>query len=375
MIIVKDKQRTLNLNHRAIYIMLSPKEKSRYGDTLSGIITNSALTKGLFQFYIIEKGNTPYEELPRDMTRATSMCNVMVRLVNSIHKTYCYGLDCIDFGKDADGIRAELDSFVRSVCEENIMQLEILEERQTNSAMVARQTYEDEAIVKVMFEEALSDGICHERNAPSALERLYSSTDLETSLELVLGALDSKLSRKVQMEYYERENPSFERPDISVSITMVPTGKTKKDGTEKIGWGFDICINQTHIPVHFGSNDQTFLYAALLFASRDGIALCRRDFTDYAPSKDQRWLQSKYRAFGFSSNFQKWYEAVKKKDAHRIDDAVSKIKGTLWDSLSGVSKKAYHYLCIVTDNARYKVRIHKDRIFLGPILIDRIARI
>ncbi len=374
MIIVKDKHRTLNLNHLAIYIMLSKEEKSRYGDTLSGIITDRTVTKGLFQFYIIEKGNTPYEELPRDMTRATSMCNVMVRLVNSIHQTYCYGLDCIDFGNGADSIRTELNSFVKSVCEENVMQLEILEERQTNSAIAARQTYEDEAIVKGMFEDALADVICQERDAPSALERIYSSTDLETSLEIVLGALGPKLSRKVGMEYYEREKP-LERPDISIQITKVPTGgKTKKDGTEKTGWGFDICINGTHIPVHFGSNDQTFLYAALLFASRDGIALGRKDFRNIASTKAQIWLHSKYRAFCFATDFCVWYNTVQTGNAHRIDDAVSKIKGTLWDILSVVSKRAYYYLCVVTKDESYKVRLNEDRIIIDTMLIKRMAK-
>ena len=62
MIIINDKNRILNLNHLAIYIMLSESEEREYGKKLSHLNNDLSLTKGIFQFAIVKKGTTPYEE-------------------------------------------------------------------------------------------------------------------------------------------------------------------------------------------------------------------------------------------------------------------------------------------------------------------------
>ena len=56
MIIINDKNRILNLNHLAIYIMLSESEEREYGKKLSHLNNDVSLTKGIFQFAIVKKG-------------------------------------------------------------------------------------------------------------------------------------------------------------------------------------------------------------------------------------------------------------------------------------------------------------------------------
>lgn len=55
MIIINDKNRILNLNHLAIYIMLSESEEREYGKKLSHLNNDVSLTKGIFQFAIVKK--------------------------------------------------------------------------------------------------------------------------------------------------------------------------------------------------------------------------------------------------------------------------------------------------------------------------------
>ena len=88
--------------------MLTAEEMAEYKDKLKTLNSFRKLTRGIFRFEIVEKGDTPYEMLPKDMTRTVTNCNVLVRLINSIHSIYCYGLDTIDLKLDEQELRAEL---------------------------------------------------------------------------------------------------------------------------------------------------------------------------------------------------------------------------------------------------------------------------
>ena len=142
MIIIDDERRILNLNHMAIYLMLTAEEMAMYGDKLKRLNNYRRVTRGIFRFEIVEKGSMPYEQLPKEMTRgAARACNLLVRLVNSIHKIYCYGLDFVDMSLDSDSIHNELNLIVDEICRKNIFQLDILEYRNTGTAMSALQMY------------------------------------------------------------------------------------------------------------------------------------------------------------------------------------------------------------------------------------------
>ena len=154
MIIITDRSRLLNLNHFAIYLMLKPNEIAQYGVKLKGLNRYSTVTKGIFQFYIVEKGNTPYEKLPEEMIRNMRHFNVMVRLVNTIRFTYCYGIELIDLETGIHSIVEQLKVFVENVCNEDIVHLDILSQRNTITSRAAIKYYRDNNIVKEMFEAA-----------------------------------------------------------------------------------------------------------------------------------------------------------------------------------------------------------------------------
>ena len=115
MVKIFDDQNCLELNLLAIYLMLTSEEMALYGDKLKDLNRFSTLTKGIFHFYIIEKGETPYNKLPKEMIRNMRHYNVMARLVDSIHVIYCYGLDEIDLEEDKSSIIKQLQVFVEQV--------------------------------------------------------------------------------------------------------------------------------------------------------------------------------------------------------------------------------------------------------------------
>ena len=155
MITIRDEQKTLNLNPKAIYLMLTSDEMAEYRNKLKNLNRCPSLTRKLFRFEIVEKGVSPYEKLSDDMKYNVRHYNVLVRLVNSIHNIYCYGMGKIDFDKDKKTIVDKLNSFVDSVCKENIMQLDILCQRPTSTSLYALKQYRDNNIVKEIFEAAL----------------------------------------------------------------------------------------------------------------------------------------------------------------------------------------------------------------------------
>lgn len=365
MIKIEDEKGLLNLNHMAIYLMLTAEEIALYSDKLKDLNRYTSLTRKLFRFDIIEKGDAPYEELPDAMKRNMRHYNVLVRLVNSIHGIFCYGMEEIDFKADLPEIVKELKIFIDDVCNEDIKQLDILCSRVTSTSVVAAKQYRDNNMIKEVFEAALKGEDVDTALAKARLESSSSSSDMATSRELMWGAINHKLAKKIEMDYCEREKP-FERPEIIVTIDKVDTGnKPRKDGSLKYGWGFDISLNGEHIPVYFGSADQTFLYASLLFAIVDEKVLKRKYFKEDAPSAIMAWLEEKYKPFYFRKKFNDWYDFAIKNDAKRIDQAVRGIREKLWEKLANGHKEAYYYLCVVNEG-RYKLRLRANQIKISP---------
>ena len=59
MITIKDRQRLLNLNYMAIYLMLTSDEIAQYGDKLKNLNRHTTLTRGLFHFDVVERRDNP----------------------------------------------------------------------------------------------------------------------------------------------------------------------------------------------------------------------------------------------------------------------------------------------------------------------------
>ena len=381
MITIKDRQRLLNLNYMAIYLMLTSDEIAQYGDKLKNLNRHTTLTRGLFHFDVVERGDNPYDELPKEITHATEGFNVMVRLINDIHEMYGYGLEKIDLGLEMSVLVKELNKFVDAVCEENIDRLDVLGNRNTGTSMAAMKKYRESNIVKEVFTRALKGKIENREESQELVQTAYPTPDMATSLDLAKGATDDKYALSIERDRCEREEPS-EKPDISIKVTYVKTGKVRKDGSRLKKLGMEFTINGDTVPVYLGSNDQKFLYFATLLAKMEGETLKRSDFSPLAPNdtvgkkrreRMEKWLHDRFCALIVTRNFNKWYKGVKE-DPHPVDHAKSRIKAALWKILSPKYKNAFYYTLILNENGRYKIRVSASHIEIDPKIMERINK-
>ena len=387
MIIIDDDKRILNLNHMAIYLMLTAEEMAGYKDKLKTLNSFRKLTRGIFRFEIVEKGDTPYEMLPKDMTRTVTNCNVLVRLINSIHSIYCYGLDSIDLKLDEQELRAELNSIVDDVCKKNIKQMEILCERHTSTAMQAVREYRAINIVKDTFERALEGEIIPKEECPTdQVQKIANTSDIKESRELMQEAFTDPVSEKIERERCEREAPST-IPSISITIKNVPTGKFYTETNRAIKkFGVELVINGDVVNVPITKIDQKMLYTAIVKAKMDGKILKRKDFTydDRNTSRDkkwretQQWLQGVFKMLSPDSTFDKWFLSANiAGPAARINDAKTKMNKDLWNALSLQYKDAYYYCCIAKEGtrkegARYAIRVDKNKLHIDKVFLNRL---
>lgn len=386
MIKIFDEQRCLNLNHLAIYLMLTSDEMALYGDKLEGLNRFSSLTKGVFRFAIVEKGETPYDKLPKEMIRNMRHYNVMARLVDSIHDIYCYGLDEIDLEGDKSSIHEQLKVFVEQVCKENIDHLDILYHRLSHSSRIKMRYYFDEDIVKELFEAALKGENAGNNNCKSVFQGSFISLDLKSSLEIAKSAADSKkeqMDLKIEKERCEREVPDY-KPQISITVkNIVKTNDNNPKGRLKKKPGVELNIDGNIVPVVFDSTDQTFLYIIIIMARKEGCIIRRSDFMHIEENPNDNikelllrnsmniWIKKRYQALGFKRDFEDWCRAIKN-DIHRMDDAASKIKRKLWERLCSKYKNAYFYCVIHNKYKFYDIPINGKDISIDPKIMELI---
>lgn len=388
---MQDPSGALSLNHFAIYLMLKQDEIARYGDKLKNINRYPAVTKGIYHFYIVEKGKAPYIKLPEKLYHNMYHSNVLVRLVNFIHGINCYGLDELDFEEDKPLLVDRLKAFVENVCEVNIHHLDILCGRHSKPSIDAMCYYREHQIVKELFESALKGEVIDKDNGKSTLQRVSNGTDLKTSLGLAKFAASGRstfLDSQAEKVLCQRIKPDY-RPQIRVNIKYVNTGKVRKDGSEEKKLGVELDIDGNIVPVCFGSTDPTFLYIITLMAILEDGYIERSFFRPYQqiklgiPSiyhKDVQtsrkkfvtWLEKRFKALAFNRRFDSWYSRVKD-DPHPLDVAMGRIRQTLWDALRKNFKDAYYYCVINNDDGYYLIRIDKDNICIDPKILERIT--
>lgn len=368
MITIKDKNSCLNLNHMAIYLMLTAEERRLYEEKLKDLNMCTSVTHGIFRFEIVERGDTPYENLPADMTRGVARnCNVLVRLVNSTHGKYCYGLDAIDLAQDKDTIRENLRLFVEDVCVENIDQLDILSHRDTKTAIMAKRMYDDCRIVAEVFEKALEGRTIRKEERPTQeMQRVSPASDLRMSYNIALEAYQNEHSEEIERKICESNAPG-QKPTISMYIKHVPNGYGK-NGREKKALGLQLIINGDVVNIPLTNTDWLVLYFAIIVAKLKGKTLSRGDFATGGEKK--RWLKGVFTALALNKNFDKWYDMIGKSGSTgRINNAKSKLNGYLWAALSSQYKEAYHYLFVDSKDprskdSRYEIRLNKAHIHL-----------
>ena len=374
MIVIDDRNLTLDLNLLDIYLMLTAEEQEQWGEKLKGLNTYRSMTRGIFRFVVVEKGDAPYNLLPVEMTRAVRDCNVLVRFVNSIHFCNCYGLDWVDFSMDAEGVRRELRGIVDEVCRKNIDQLDILRNRPTSSAESAYIRYARHNMVQETFEKALKGEIIPKEQVPTGLIGTLRALDARESQRLVHDILNYAPTESDDSMAEERHMP-VNCANVEVTIKKVKTGKQISNGTEKVAWGVALNIEGDVIEIPCPQKDQIMLYAAVLLAYKTGMDLTRRDFTDNAKTVKRIWLKKLFGAFGFDGDFNHWFEMINKNGkAARISDAKSKWNNRLHDALPDKYRNVYYYCCINmvdarTDSSNYMVKLNRRNIHFDERLL------
>lgn len=371
MITIDDPKRCLDLNHMAIYLMLTAEEKRLYGEKLKGLNSCTSITHGIFRFDIVEKGDTPYEQLPADMTRgAARNCNVLVRLVNSIHETYCYGLDYLDITKEEEEIRKDLKLIVDDICTKNINQLNILSNRNTETSILAKRMYDDCRIVADVFEKVLEGRTFRKEERPTQeMQRVSPASDPRKSDNIAREAYLNEHSEKIEREYCERNAPE-PAPAISMCIKNVPKG-ISKSGKQKTAFGVELTINGDVVNIPITETDFKFFYVALALATREGRRLSRRDFSDYGSTETKKWLKRVFTSLSLDRDFDEAFDKLKK----RIDDRKSKVNKLLWKGLSPQHKRAYYYIHIENQDSLYLLHLDKSCIQLADFIQDKYDRL
>lgn len=395
MIIINDPLRLLELNTLAIYLLLTPEENARYRDKLKSLNRYTTLTKGIFQFDFVVKGKTPYNKLPKEMIRKMRHYNVMVRLVNSIHGIYCYGMEEVDLEGDMPSIVKRLKVFVKNVCEVNIDHLDILYNRYSMPSLESMRYYSEKNIAKEMFEAALKGDDIDKVNGKQSLQETSPGSDIKTSLEIAKSAADSKkedFDKKIEKERCQNIRPDRE-PHITMTVKYVNTDRVLKGGRIKKKLGVEMNIDGNIVSVYFGSTDQTFLYIIVLLAALEKREIGTYDFlslesyTKYQPNFDlnhpnfsyrrirdkklKTWLKNRYNALRFIRDFDDWYLGVKN-DLHPLYVAMTGIKQRLWDTLYLQNKDAYYYSLLYNDCGLYRTRISASNIRVDPVIMERI---
>lgn len=127
----------------------------------------------------MERGDSPYELLPEELVRAVRRCNVFVRLINSIHGIFCYGLEYVDVSAATDCLVRDLGAFVDATCNEDLMQLEILATRSSMPSVQAMAYYTTHRLLAPVFQRALRLDTTDLGAARLAIETASQSADAQ----------------------------------------------------------------------------------------------------------------------------------------------------------------------------------------------------
>jgi hypothetical protein len=354
-----------------VYFMLDEDDYESFGSVIRGFNRSAELTRHLYKFGVVKRGAAGfYRGLPEDMVDALKQNNVIVRCINNIHSVGCYALANIDFTNDIEEVKRHLFNYISGVCELNIRQLDVLKGRNTKTAIQACKKYLDMNLVSEVFEAALDRNLKRNQrqgNAAEIMENRFKTVDIETSHEVLQGAVDDQQSSKLMREYRERHAPEY-KPEMTVRLTKVPA-KGKK---EKWGFLFDITDNNgtSHqFPLYLGNTDEAFLYAAVLFTRKTKDSCIYLNLFNSLENRALKfkWLRALYSKFYFNKAWNYWFTMATgrnngTRDLHRIYQAKGRVNGRLWEKMQNTCPEAYYYCAIGGDKKAYKVHLHDENV-------------
>lgn len=328
----------------------------------------NTLCRGIFTFEPIKKDDSYYNLLPDKLTRNTKGCNVLVRLINSIHKTYHYGFDTIDFSLPVEKLAVVMNDLVDDICRENINQLDIIFNRETETAYQAREEYTSSDVAKEVFENALQDKAHYTtietaRAAIQKIDHYPLAVDTETSNEQAQAAIGGKEYDKYLMKIHAENRP---QKACVVSVHVKNIFYITEKGKYKKGFGFEIVINGERFPIFLGSYAPTFLYICTLMGKKTGRHINRADFTLALDNDITKWYDDLFHKCSFHDpDFKIWYNRVNLQKGKPLDDILGKANKAIWHSISESYPEAFYYLNIGYDkkgDKDYKVKLSADNI-------------
>lgn len=320
-----DPKRWLNLNFAEIYVLLNADEYKTFQPRVQALNNNPAVRRGLFNITAVQRGKEMNSALPDSIKEMLTGFNVIVRLVDSIHGIYTYGIGSLNTSADDATWDAEFEDFSKQVCETNLRQLEILESRNTSTAIGAQQLYESMNLRRSVFEQAQQGTLGEDENF-----RFAESND-------ILRVSDAICSREVIESAVDAV-----RPDV---ISLLRSRPTRDDNSQLsvrvhlVGRRvhFEFRMYDKTVDIVFKGHSEDFLYAALLKSVTLRKSLNKESF-NRTDDSSVKWLQELHASLGYDY----FSTEISNMQGNRRHEAKSNINKKLRSKLHKLSSTAYN---------------------------------
>lgn len=257
-----DPKRWLNLNFAEIYVLLNADEYETLQPRVQALNNNPAVRRGLFNITAVQRGKEMNSALPDSIKEMLAQFNVIVRLVDSIHGIYTYGIGSLNTSANDATWDAEFERFVKDVCQKNIDQLSIIHSRRSPSAMFVRKLMEVKDLRSQLFKQALDGSLIVDGDSGVVLRKEFRNmSSAECCLKVIQSAVDASLPDAISVT----RNISPE----NIRVCVCKEGKYIY---------FDFSTGKMTKRVRFSDVNQTFLYAAVLYATKTGKRFGPSDF-------------------------------------------------------------------------------------------------
>lgn len=269
-----DRERWLNLNFTEIYVLLNADEYETLQPRVQALNSNPAVRRGLFNITAVQRGKEVNRILPNSIKEMLTGFNVIVRLVDGIHGIYTYGVGMLNTLADDAVWSAEFERFAKDVCQKNIDQLSIIHSRRSPSAMFARKLMDVNNMRSQLFKQALDGSLIVDGDSSVVLRKEFRNmSSAECSLKVIQSAVDASL------------------PDaISVTRNISPGNIRVCVCKEGKYIYFDFSNRKMTKRVRFSEVNQTFLYAAVLYATKTGKRFGPSDFSGMRDTRNDTIL-------------------------------------------------------------------------------------
>lgn len=408
--IIVDKRRQLNYHPLVVYVILMSPQYQKLATSIESLNNRTILTRGLFKFRAIKRGNEYSSDLSSELTATISRFNVILRLVDDSEGNYNYALGKLNLNQSPALLESELEGFVINSCKQNIKILKGQLEKWTESA-------KDRATISALiqgFNDAVSGQIMKARvplsvklaNVDSLLESdldmLMSSVDsnacslppdivmkreslygvlpnrqaknlfndimkffesrmdvvdIEESDKYAQGTVDESKSEDLKIDLYSRHKYG-DRPDITIKVTRILPNLQKR--VRRV-WGVEITVGDVTTPIYLGGAEPSMVYICTLLKQKMGTRLSREVFK-------RMHLDQRLRSYRHSDIF--WVERVYSKlyphPRKKFDDWYKSLRNNSWHAISqgkGAANRAIKSGLKHILGALYYCKLHDDQ---GP---------